>query len=59
VSAEQVERATGFAFDRPATVPATAALDSETLQLLRGEVARAVSETYPAFAAKTWPQAVG
>jgi glutaconate CoA-transferase subunit B len=59
VSVEEVEAATGFAFDRPATAPATAALDSAALGLLRSEVARAVSETYPAFAVKTWPQAVG
>ncbi len=42
---------TGFDFDRPATVPATAAPDAGVLALIRGRVRAEIAETYPTFAA--------
>jgi glutaconate CoA-transferase, subunit B len=53
-SAEEVRAATGFSFDMPERVPETRLPDAATLALLRGPVATAVSETYPAFAERTW-----
>ena len=54
VSCETIRAATGFDYDEPAQVPATPAPDAATLALLRGDIARTVAETYPAFAAQTW-----
>ena len=54
ISPADVKAATGFDYDMPQTIPVTPAPDEASLALLRGEVARAVAETYPAFAAKTW-----
>lgn len=52
--ADEVRAQTGFDYDAPASVPTTPAPDRETLALIRGPVAEAVAETYPAFAARTW-----
>mgnify|MGYP001236542782 CR=1 FL=1 len=52
VSAGDVRKATGFDYDEPKTAAVTPAPDADTLRLLRGDVARAVAETYPAFAAR-------
>ena len=54
VSAADVRAATGFDYDAPEVVPATPPLGPETLKLLRTTVAREVTETYPAFAKRTW-----
>ncbi len=54
VSRETVRAATGFDYDEPAQVPVTPAPDAATLALLRGDIARTVADTYPAFAAQTW-----
>ncbi len=51
---ESLRAATGFAYDAPEKVPETPAPDAATLALLRGEVARQVAETYPAFAQRVW-----
>lgn len=48
--ADEVRAATGFDFDQPADVPATAAPDPAVLALLRGRVLDELSETYPEFA---------
>jgi len=53
-SRESVRAATGFDYDEPQDVPETPAPDAATLALLRGEVARQVAETYPAFAERVW-----
>jgi glutaconate CoA-transferase subunit B len=47
-----IRAVTGFAFDVPERVPTTPEPDAETLALIRGEVARAVGETYPRLAAR-------
>jgi glutaconate CoA-transferase subunit B len=49
-----VRATTGFDYDAPEVVPATPPLGPETLKLLRTTVAREVTETYPAFAKRTW-----
>lgn len=49
---EEIREHTGFDYDTPEHVPETPAPDVETLALLRGEVANAVAERYPGFAAK-------
>lgn len=54
VSAADVRAATGFDYEQTTDIPITPTPDKETLALLRTDVARQVSETYPAFAAKTW-----
>ena len=48
---EEVIENTGFAFDRPPSVPATPAPSAETLRLMRQVVAPELSEVYPQFAA--------
>jgi glutaconate CoA-transferase subunit B len=48
---EEVIENTGFAFDRPHDVPTTPAPSAQTLQVMRGAVAHALSEVYPQFAA--------
>jgi glutaconate CoA-transferase, subunit B len=50
---QEVRESTGFEFDVPEHLPTTADPDAETLALLRGEVAREIAETYPAFAARS------
>ncbi len=54
VTPADVRAATGFDYDEPDTVPVTPTPDLADLKLLRGDVARAVADTYPAFAAKAW-----
>jgi glutaconate CoA-transferase subunit B len=54
ITARDVAAATGFAYEAPPRVPTTPGLDARSLGLLRGEVAGAVAETYPAFALRTW-----
>ena len=51
--AEVIEH-TGFAFDRPETVPETPAPTPETLRLLREVVAPQLAEVYPQFAAQVF-----
>jgi glutaconate CoA-transferase subunit B len=50
VTLEQVRDNTGFDFDCPETVPITPEPDAETLNLLRGPVARQIADPYPNFA---------
>jgi glutaconate CoA-transferase subunit B len=50
-SVEEVLDQTGFAFDRPPNVPATAPPSAEVLQLIRTTVREEIAETYPRFAA--------
>jgi glutaconate CoA-transferase subunit B len=50
-AAEIVEQ-TGFDFDMPDTVPETPTPDAETLATIRGPIAEALAEVYPAFAAR-------
>ncbi|HEY6334459.1 MAG TPA: CoA-transferase [Alphaproteobacteria bacterium] len=52
---EEVLDNTGFSFDRPEQVPATPSPDRETLALLRGRVRDELAETYPRFAASSFP----
>jgi len=54
VTSEDVRKATGFAYDEPTHVPTTPIPDADTVRILRGEVARRVADTYPAFAAQAW-----
>ncbi len=42
---------TGFDFDRPASVPASAAPEPRVLELIRGKIRDQIAETYPKFAA--------
>ena len=58
VSAAVVKAATGFDYDAPPDVPQTPAPDAATIALLRGEIARSMAATYPAFARRTWGQGV-
>ena len=50
-TAADVRAATGFDYDAPADVPATAPPDIATLALLRGRVRVELEESYPQFAA--------
>jgi glutaconate CoA-transferase, subunit B len=43
---------TGFAFDAPDTVPATAPPDAESLALIRASVGREIAEIYPQFGSR-------
>lgn len=54
---EEVIENTGFAFERPATVPETPAPTPETLRLMREVVAPQLAEVYPRFAAQVWASA--
>ena len=47
---DDVVENSGFDFERPAEVPETPAPGGGELALIRGEIAEALSETYPAFA---------
>ena len=49
---DEIREHTGFDYDTPDHVPETPAPDADTLALLRGDVADAVAERYPGFAAK-------
>jgi glutaconate CoA-transferase subunit B len=53
-NAEDVRANTGFAYDAPAQVPATPEPTPAELQLLRGPVAKVISENYPEFARRVW-----
>ncbi|MFQ5426900.1 MAG: CoA-transferase, partial [Gaiellales bacterium] len=44
-----IVESTGFEFDLAAAVPTTPEPDDEDLGLIRGDVGRAIGETYPAF----------
>ena len=50
-SADTVRANTGFTYDAPAQVPATAPVTDSELALLDGQVAEEIAETYPRFAA--------
>jgi glutaconate CoA-transferase subunit B len=47
----EIEGATGFDFDCPASIPVTEALSKAELGLIRGRVREELAETYPIFAA--------
>ncbi|MCZ6895097.1 MAG: CoA synthetase [Gammaproteobacteria bacterium] len=51
---DEVRDETGFDFDCPTDVPETPAPDAATLGLIRGDVARAIADPYPAFARRMW-----
>jgi glutaconate CoA-transferase subunit B len=48
---EEVLDNTGFEFERPASVPQTAAPEPARLALIRGKIRAEIAETYPKFAA--------
>jgi glutaconate CoA-transferase, subunit B len=48
---DEVVENTGFAFDRPDTVPATPVPSHDTLRLMRETVAPQLADIYPRFAA--------
>jgi glutaconate CoA-transferase, subunit B len=50
-SVEEVLDNTGFAFERPETVPRTPSPDPETLALIRGPIRGEIAEVYPRFTA--------
>ena len=56
---EEVRDQTGFDFDLPAEVRATAAPDAARLALLRGSVAQQIAGVYPAFAHQLFGVGVG
>jgi glutaconate CoA-transferase subunit B len=47
----EIEAATGFDFDRPASLPVTPGPTNAELDLIRGRIREEVAETYPIFAA--------
>ena len=49
-SVEEVRANTGFDFDCPPEIPATAPPDAESLALIRGRVGQEIGELYPQFA---------
>jgi glutaconate CoA-transferase subunit B len=51
-SLEEVRRLTGFAFEAPAEIPETPALDPEARSLLYGPVKEKLARAYPLFAAR-------
>jgi glutaconate CoA-transferase subunit B len=53
-SADDVRANTGFDYDVPVQVPATAGPTLGELELLRGRVAKVISENYPEFARRVW-----
>jgi glutaconate CoA-transferase subunit B len=53
-SAEDVRANTGFEYDASDGVAQTPAPTDAELQLLRGPVAKAIAENYPAFARRVW-----
>lgn len=56
-SLEEIREATGFEFDCERSPAQTPAPGAEQLALLRGPVARAVTENYPAFGRRVWGDA--
>lgn len=48
---EEICDQTGFEFDRPESVPATAPPNATVLELIRGDIRAEIAETYPRFAA--------
>jgi glutaconate CoA-transferase subunit B len=52
--AEEIREHTGFDYDVPDVVPETPTPDAATLDLMRGQVADEVAETYPSFAARVF-----
>jgi glutaconate CoA-transferase, subunit B len=54
VSADDVPANTGFDYDMPARVPATAGPMPAELELLRGPVMKIIAENYPEFARRVW-----
>jgi len=53
-SVEEIRDETGFEFDCPGVVPPTPLPDAATLALIRGAVAQAIADPYPAFARRMW-----
>ncbi|MEX0638546.1 MAG: hypothetical protein WD155_07405, partial [Burkholderiales bacterium] len=53
-SADDVRANTGFDYDMPAQVPATAGPTPAELKLLRGPVTKVISGNYPEFARRVW-----
>jgi glutaconate CoA-transferase subunit B len=51
---EEVLDNTGFAFDRPVSVPETSAPDVTTLAMIRGQIRDEIAETYPRFVTATF-----
>ena len=51
---EEVRDQTGFAFDCPEKIPTTSEPDNQTLDLIRGDIARTIADPYPTFARKVW-----
>jgi len=51
---EEVRDQTGFAFDYTEKVPTTSEPDKQTLDLIRGDIAKTIADPYPAFARKVW-----
>ncbi|MEP4378507.1 MAG: CoA-transferase [Alphaproteobacteria bacterium] len=51
---DEIREHTGFDYDVSDDVPETKTPDAATLDLLRGQVAEEVAETYPAFAARVF-----
>jgi glutaconate CoA-transferase, subunit B len=51
---EEIRDLTGFAFDAAGSVPFTLSPDRDALEVLRGAVAKEISENYPDFAARVW-----
>ncbi len=51
---DEIREHTGFDYDAPDVVPETRIPDTTTLELLRGQVADEVAETYPAFATRVF-----
>jgi glutaconate CoA-transferase, subunit B len=51
---QSIRAATGFDYDCPATVPATAEPTEAEIALLRGPVCEAMLETYPEFCRRVW-----
>ncbi len=49
-TAEDVRERTGFDYEMPATVPATASPDRVTVELIRGRIRDELAECYPEFA---------
>src|SRR5579859_737530 len=49
-SPEDIRANTGFDYEEPATIPATAQPDAATLSLLRGRIIDELAESYPTFA---------
>ena len=53
-SVDSIRETTGFTFDHDKDVPPTALPDKDSLNLLRGQVADEIAETYPEFASRVF-----